>query len=92
MHENEVLVLLLGTVVLGFIFLFRLQLMSLPSVKWLFASYCAAWVAWVATVVEHLAFPALFHVLEHMAYALNGLLLMAWCWIGLRQVPVSQDG
>lgn len=84
MHENEVMVLLLGTAVLGFIFVFRAQLKFLPAAKWLFASYAAVWVAWCATVVEHFIFPTVFNVLEHTGYALNGVLLFAWCWFGMR--------
>ena len=83
MVENEVLVLLLSTVVLGFIGLYRKQLLSLPAACWLLASYLAAWFAWLATVVEHVAFPAFFNVLEHLGYMVNGVLLFVWCWFAM---------
>ncbi len=84
MHENEILVLLLGSVVLGFICLYRKRLNALPAAKWLFASYFATWVAWVSTVAEHLALPTFFNVLEHCGYLLNGALLFVWCWLGMK--------
>ncbi len=84
MSENEILVLLLGTVVLGFILLYRKDIQRLPASPFLFAAYLAAWIAWVATLAEHVVFYTFFNVLEHLGYASNGLLLLIWCWKGLR--------
>lgn len=83
MHENEILVLLLGSIVGLFIGLYRRTLSRLPAAGYLFASYLALWLAWIATNVEHLALPSFFNLLEHVGYAANGLLLIAWCWFGL---------
>lgn len=80
MHENEILVFLLGTVVWAFIALYRQRLQGLPALGWLFASYAALWGAWLATNLEHLWFAQLFNLVEHAGYALNGLLLLVWCW------------
>lgn len=90
MHENEILVLLLASCVLGFTLVYRKQLHILPAYKLLLAAFVSAWLAWVATVVEHLAWPELFNVLEHLGYCLNGLLLLAWCWLGMRNDKVLQ--
>lgn len=84
LHENEILVLLLGTVVLGFLLLYRKELRRLPASGWLFAAYVAVWTAWAATNLEHLVLYTFFNVLEHIGYALNGVLLLAWCWQALR--------
>ena len=84
MNENEILVLLLGSVVLGFILLYRKDVQRLPASSFLLAAYLAAWIAWAATVVEHLFFYTFFNVLEHVGYCANGVLLLIWCWKGLR--------
>lgn len=84
MHENELFVLCLGTVVLFFIFFYRAQFRRLPAAAWLLASFASLWGAWLATVFEHFVFPVFFNVLEHFGYAANGLLLLAWCWFGFK--------
>ena len=75
----------LGTMVLIFVIFYRTQFGRLPAVTWLFASFLAVWVAWVATILEHLVFPTFFNVLEHLGYAANGILLFVWCWLGMRR-------
>ncbi|HVK99726.1 MAG TPA: hypothetical protein VM553_07940 [Dongiaceae bacterium] len=85
MSENEILVLLLGTAVLGFIVLYRREIHRLPAYEYLLAAYAAVWLAWFATLAEHVAFYTFFNVLEHVGYAANGVLLLIWCWKGLRQ-------
>jgi hypothetical protein len=84
MSENEILVLLLGTAVLGFIVLYRREIRRLPAYEYLFAAYLAVWIAGISAVVEHVAFYTFFNVLEHAGYAANGVLLLIWCWKGLR--------
>lgn len=81
MHENELFVLLLGTLVLVFVVIYRARLKRLPKAGWLFCAFAAVWVAWIATVVEHLFFSTFFNVIEHIGYALNGVLLLVWCWL-----------
>ena len=84
MHENELFVLCLGTMVLIFLFFYRTQVTRLPASSWLFASFFAVWIAWFATVMEHVTWPLFFNVLEHLGYAANGVLLLVWCWLGLK--------
>lgn len=85
MPENEVFVFLLGTIVLGFILAYRAKLTQLPAFSWLLASYVALWIGWLATVLEHIIYPTLFNLVEHMSYAANGILLFAWCWFGIER-------
>lgn len=84
MHENELFVLCLGTLVLLFIGIYRTEFSRLPAAHWLFAAFLAIWFAWVATVLEHLMFPFFFNVVEHLGYAANAVLLLLWCWMGMR--------
>jgi hypothetical protein len=79
LHENEILVWLLGTVVLSFLHIYREQINHLPSPRLLFAAYVSVWTSWTSTNLEHLFFYEFFNVLEHTGYALNGILLLAWC-------------
>lgn len=88
MHEHELIVLLLGTLVLGLIFVYRTHLSRLPAVNWLLASFFALWVAWSSSVLEHLFLPGVFNLIEHMGYAANGLLFLAWCWFGVKNGKV----
>lgn len=81
MHENEILVWILGTITLIFMVVVRAQLMRLPAAPWLFASFIAAWMGWIATNLEHLLWPQLFNWLEHAAYMINAGLLLNWCWL-----------
>lgn len=89
MHENEILVILLASCVLMFVFSYRRQLLLLPAHKLLIASFLCAWVAWIATVVEHLALPKIFNIIEHVGYCLNGALLLTWCWLVMRNKDKS---
>ena len=84
LHENEILVWLLGTIVLVFLLSYRKDLRRLPASGLLFAAYVAAWVGWTATNLEHVVFYQYFNVIEHIGYALNGVLLMLWCWFAFR--------
>ncbi len=84
MHENEILVWLLGTVVLGFLLTYRHELRRLPASSLLFAAYVAAWMGWTATNLEHVFLYQFFNVLEHIGYAANGALLLAWCWFAFK--------
>lgn len=81
MHENEIVVFILGTVTLIFMVMVRGDLKRLPAATWLVASFMAAWIGWLATNLEHLIWPGLFNLVEHLAYAANAGLLLYWCWV-----------
>lgn len=84
MHENEVFVLCLGTVVLFFVGFYRSHLNRLPASGLLLTAFVAIWIGWLATVLEHFMLPIFFNLLEHTAYAANGVLLLLWCWFGIK--------
>lgn len=90
MHENEILVLLLASCVLVFMLVYRKQLHILPAYRVLISAFACAWLAWVSTVLEHLFWPNVFNVLEHIGYGLNGLFLLGWCWLGMYQGKTHQ--
>ncbi len=84
MHENELFILCLGTFVMIFIGFYRAHFSRLPAAGWLLAAFIALWIAWVATVLEHLALPVFFNLIEHAGYAANAVLLLIWCWAVMR--------
>lgn len=84
MHENELFILCLGTLVMIFIGAYRAQFARLPAVSWLLTAFSALWIAWVATVLEHVALPVFFNLVEHVGYAANAVLLFIWCWAVMR--------
>lgn len=84
MHENEILVLLLGSVVFGFVIRYQKRLKRLPTYKVLLSAFIAVYIAWLATNLEHLAFPQFFNYLEHIGYFANGMLLLTWCYLGMK--------
>ena len=92
MYENEILAFLFGSVVLVFVGIYRDNIKRLPASHWLLASFVALWLAWGATNLEHLFLPAFFNVIEHFGYALNGILLFAWCWFAMRNGKAAHYG
>jgi 4-hydroxybenzoate polyprenyltransferase len=91
MHENEILVLLLSFAVLSFVVLYRRELKRLPAWRVLVCAFAFGILAWLSTVVEHFLFPTFFNVIEHFAYALNGIFLAAWCFMGFHRGTVNSD-
>lgn len=87
MHENEIIVFVLGSVVLLFVLVYRRIVRQLPKASWLIAAFSAIWLAWLATNLEHVIWPKFFNFIEHLAYLLNGAALFAWCCWGKFQSP-----
>ena len=84
MHENEILIFILGSIILGFMYRHHRVIKQLAYYKLLIAAFLSIYCAWLATNLEHLLLPALFNYLEHLSYAVNGALLLAWCYLNVR--------
>lgn len=89
MFENEILVFLLATVVLVFLAVYHQKLSILPAHRWLVVAYIVAWIAWLATNLEHLFWAYIFNILEHLCYLTNAVLLLVWCWLAARKLEVK---
>jgi hypothetical protein len=40
-------------------------------------------------VLEHVAFPVFFNLVEHLGYMANAVLLLSWCWMAMRSTTVD---
>jgi len=79
-HENEIIMLLLGVGVLIFILTSRLRLKQIPASNILTAAFYIAFASWVLTVLEGLFWEGFLNYLEHICYAVSSILLAVWCW------------
>jgi len=79
-QENEAITLLLGVMTLAFLIAKRKEIILMPGAPMLILAFLAGLVAWTATVVEEIAFPHMFNILEHVSYAVSSVLLAVWCW------------
>ena len=78
-HENEVVMLLLGLGVLVFILANRSRLRRLPRWDILSLGFYVVLAGWVLTVAEGFVFASFFNYLEHISYACGAVLLVVWC-------------
>ena len=79
-HENEIIMLLLGLGVLIFILGNHVQLKRFPASKILMAGFYMLLGGWLLTVLEGFFWEGLLNYLEHMCYAGSSLLIAMWCW------------
>ena len=91
MNENEVFVLLIGSIVLLFILSYQKNIQQLPHYKLLIIAYLSVWLAWFSSCAEHLLWYGFFNTVEHIGYAANGVLLSFWCWYGLKRSPIERE-
>ena len=79
-HENEVVMLLLGVGVLIFISGSRPRLERLASWRILAGGFYVLLVGWNLTVLEGFFWESVLNYLEHMCYAISSFLVAVWCW------------
>lgn len=76
---DELLVFSICTLALVRIVLYRSRWLQTHSSRYLLAAFVAFFVASLASYVEQLLWKDALNVVEHLAYALNGIFLMLWC-------------
>jgi hypothetical protein len=86
-HENEIVMLMLGVGVLVFLLSSRHKLRRLPSWSVLIASYCVLVSGWFFTILEGFLWGDLLNFMEHACYVGSSALLAVWSWkaFGARQ-------
>lgn len=85
-YENEIIMLVLGLGVLVFAVANRDHLRQVPSFRVLMIGFCILVAAWGLTVSEEFFLEGTFgnsslNFLEHLCYAMSGILIAFWCWL-----------
>ncbi|MGB2631251.1 MAG: hypothetical protein WBD24_07200 [Candidatus Omnitrophota bacterium] len=79
-HENEVLMFLLGAGVMIFIISNRQRVRSIPASNILFIGYAVLLAGWMLTILEGFFLEKVLNYLEHISYAVSSILIVVWCW------------
>ena len=80
LHENEVVMLLLGVGVFLFILLNISHIRRISYWKILIAGYSLLLAGWILTVLEGYFLESLLNFLEHMSYAMSAVVMAVWCF------------
>lgn len=79
-HENEVVMFILGGLMFFFSLRFRDQIDTLPHPKLFLGSYHCFFAAWTFTIIEGFILYDIFNILEHFCYALGAVTLAIWSY------------
>ena len=79
-HQNEVVMLLLGMCVLFFTMKNRAGLKRLPARGIPMIAFHLLLATWIATVLEGFIWNTFFNLLEHAGLAASSVLTTVWCW------------
>ena len=91
LHENEVVMLLLGVGNFIFITLNKRQIKRINAWKVLISSYYLLLAGWIFTILEGYILENFLNLLEHICYAASAIMLTYWCWKTLnRRQPEDQ--
>lgn len=80
LHENEVVMLLLGVGIFLFILLNISHIRHISFWKILITSYSLLLIGWILTVLEGYFLESLLNFLEHLSYVMSSLVLAVWCF------------
>lgn len=80
LYDNEVVMLILGAGVFGFVRLNYPRIKRIHSWKWLLLSFYLMMAGWSFTILEGFIMSGVFNYCEHICYLLSGLVLAIWCW------------
>ncbi len=78
-HDNEILMLALGTGLYVLTFIYKTSLRYIPDWRMFMWAYRLFLTAWLATVLEGFFFVEAFNILEHSCYAGGMVMLAVWC-------------
>jgi hypothetical protein len=80
LHENEIVMLLLGIIIFFFILRNKSQIRRIYTWKILITSYFLLLAGWIFTILEGFILETALNMLEHVSYTLSAILLAIWCW------------
>ena len=78
-EENEVVMLILGNGVLGYLLLNLNRIKRIYAWKLLVTGYCFLLAGWFLTVLEGFFAGELLNFLEHAGYTLSSIIVAFWC-------------
>lgn len=79
-HENEIIMLLLGIGIFLFSLLNKPRFERIPESRILLTAYHVLLAAWVFTILEEFFLKGTLNFLEHFFYAVSAVLTALWCW------------
>jgi len=90
-RENEIIMFMLGLGVLIFVLLNYLHLKRIPLFGVLLVGFCLLVLGWALTVLEGFFLEGFFwnsslNFLEHLCYAVSGIIVAIWCWTAFGRV------
>ena len=80
LHQNEMVMFLLGICVLIFTLANHRELKRLQAWKTFIAAFYTIFASWIMTILEGFLWENLLNYLEHIGYAISSSLLALWCW------------
>jgi len=80
LHENEVVMLLLGIIIFFFILRNKFQIRRIYAWKILITSYYLLLAGWGFTILESFLLETVLNMMEHLSYTISAVLLAFWCW------------
>ena len=79
-QQNEIITLIISIAVWVFIFINRIKLNNLPSIKLLLTSFLLLSSGWILTILEGFFWGKILNLIEHVCYAISALIIVFWCW------------
>jgi hypothetical protein len=80
LHENEIVMLLLGIIIFFFILRNKTQIRRIYAWRLLITSYFLLLAGWIFTIVEGFVLETALNMIEHLSYTISAILLAFWCW------------
>jgi len=78
LHENEIIMLVLGVGVLLFIIVNYARLKEFPSINTLITGFCFSLLGWILTVLEGFLLESALNFAEHFCYFASALCVALW--------------
>jgi hypothetical protein len=79
MEEREILSLIIGCLVMGFVLIEWRRLKRIPNFGILFSCFTFLFASWFFSVFEAIFFKEFLNFCQHLASGLSGILLAVWC-------------
>jgi len=79
LYDNEVVMLIMGAGVFGFVWLNYPRVKRIYAWKWLILSFYLMMAGWCFTILEGFFMSDISNYLEHICYFLSALILAYWC-------------